>query len=431
MLKLSVIVPVYHTEQYLRTCLDSILNQTLKEIEIICIDDCSPDHSRMILSEYERKYPELVRCIYLKENIKQGGARNRGLKEAQGEYVLFVDSDDYIEKDMCEKLYCSAISNRADAVICDYSLEEHKKSIHIPVLNPQLKERNDIPKAALSDAVASCYAWNKLWKRELLERLGAYFPEGMIYEDIAVTYTWLFQAKCINYVNEGLYHYVSRKNSVVHSSSIENWRQFVKAVILLIQNFMDCALYERYQIELTKIVLSLIDGFLETVVFNQVKIEEEDIYVELVDCINENLPCWAGVLEEYPIVPPMRKYILICFLRDKNFRVTILENTARKYEGKNVALWGAGVWGRKILKLLSVHGVVSCFVDSNPAVWGQYLEGLKIVPFEEIQNDCDVIIVAVKNAKTFEMLKETVKKKNSGIEVIHYEELFPKSGETR
>ena len=102
-IKVSIIVPVYNNEKYLRRCLESLVNQSLKDIEIILINDCSTDKSIDILNGYEEKYSEKITLINLNENKRPGGARNRGIEAAKGEYLGFVDSDDYVEKDMYER----------------------------------------------------------------------------------------------------------------------------------------------------------------------------------------------------------------------------------------------------------------------------------------------------------------------------------------
>ena len=103
MYKISVIVPVYNTEKYIKKCLDSLVNQTMKNIEIIVVNDGSNDHSEEIIKDYENKYPEMVK-YYKKENGGLPSARNYGLEKAKGEYIAFVDSDDYIDKELFSKL---------------------------------------------------------------------------------------------------------------------------------------------------------------------------------------------------------------------------------------------------------------------------------------------------------------------------------------
>lgn len=117
--KISIVIPVYNVEKYLRTCLDSVVNQTFKDIEIVIVNDGSKDGSLDILKEYESRYPKLI-TVYSTENRGVSHARNYGIARSHGEYLLFVDSDDYIEPDMCEKLYEKASKDNNDIVICKY-----------------------------------------------------------------------------------------------------------------------------------------------------------------------------------------------------------------------------------------------------------------------------------------------------------------------
>ena len=126
--KVSIIVPVYNVEKYIEECLDSLVNQTLKDIEIICINDASLDNSLNILKNYKKKYPGLIKVIDLKKNVCLGGARNKGLDIARGEYISFVDSDDYVDVNMCEKLYNHANKHEADIVQFNYvEFRDNKK----------------------------------------------------------------------------------------------------------------------------------------------------------------------------------------------------------------------------------------------------------------------------------------------------------------
>lgn len=117
-IKVSIIVPVWNVEKYLEQCLDSLVNQTLKEIEIIIVNDGSPDNSQAIIDSYVKKYPKLVRS-FIKENGGQGSARNFGLSKAKGNYISFVDSDDWLDLNALEEMYNVAIANDSDVVICD------------------------------------------------------------------------------------------------------------------------------------------------------------------------------------------------------------------------------------------------------------------------------------------------------------------------
>ena len=124
MKKVSVIVPVYNVEKYIDKCLNTLVNQTLKDIEIIIVNDGSPDNSQEIIDKYQKKYPKKIKS-YIKENGGQGSARNFGLEKATGEYIGYVDSDDFIELDMYEKLYNKAKKHDLDISICgNYCLTE-------------------------------------------------------------------------------------------------------------------------------------------------------------------------------------------------------------------------------------------------------------------------------------------------------------------
>ena len=116
-MKVSVIVPVYNVEKYIKKCLNSLVNQTLDEVEIVVVNDGSPDNSQKIIDEYTKKYKNIK--SYVKENGGLSDARNYGIKRATGKYISFVDSDDYIRKDMLEKMYNYAIQKNFDVVVCD------------------------------------------------------------------------------------------------------------------------------------------------------------------------------------------------------------------------------------------------------------------------------------------------------------------------
>ena len=126
--KISIIIPVYNGEKYLRACLDSAVNQTLKDIEIICLNNGSTDGTAEILKEYEKRYNNVI--VITREKSYAGVSRNHGLEIATGEYIMFLDSDDWLELDACEQLYNQITQNHNDFVyfnLCDYINEKHKK----------------------------------------------------------------------------------------------------------------------------------------------------------------------------------------------------------------------------------------------------------------------------------------------------------------
>ena len=173
-IKVSIIIPVYNVEQYLPKCLDSIINQTLKDIEIICINDGSTDNSLSILKEYASKDDRMI--IIDKENKGQGIARNLGIKKAKGKYIGFVDPDDWVDIQMFEKMYNQAQKLNSEIVICDlvkyqeWNEKYTKFYFHIEAKNTYkskkiyLKTNENIDKKIFNKTllVAPCYAWNRI-----------------------------------------------------------------------------------------------------------------------------------------------------------------------------------------------------------------------------------------------------------------------------
>lgn len=214
MKKVSVIVPVYNTEKYLRRCLDSLVMQTLDDIEIIIIEDKSPDNANEILKEYEKKYKDKIKVFHNKTNKGIGYNRNFGMKKAIGKYIGFVDSDDWVNETMFEKMYTKAEKDKLDLVLCNFHkvLEkedgglEELQSTNIPSFkNITLKKT---PSLLLDVELAP---WNKLYKKELLAEIT--FPENLKYEDTIFVLKAMARAKEIGIVDEKLNYYLVRNKS--------------------------------------------------------------------------------------------------------------------------------------------------------------------------------------------------------------------------
>ena len=204
--KVSLIIPVYNVQDYIEKCLDSVVNQTIDDIEIIIVNDGSKDKSKQKIENYLEKYPKIK---YLeKENGGLSDARNYGLKFATGEYVAFLDSDDYVEKNTYEEMYNLAKKEKSDMVECDFIWEyPNKIREDIGVLYSSKKEM--IEKARV-------VAWNKLIKRNLIVENNLEFPKGLRYEDVEFTYKLIPHIKKYTYVDEILLHYVQRENSIAN-----------------------------------------------------------------------------------------------------------------------------------------------------------------------------------------------------------------------
>ncbi|MDX4013216.1 glycosyltransferase, partial [Aliarcobacter skirrowii] len=206
----SVIIPIYNTEKFLEQCIDSILNQTLKDIEIILINDGSTDNSYKILQEYEKKDSRIV--LINQKNKGVGEARNFGIKIAKAPYLAFVDSDDFISPLMLEKLYFKVIQDNSDMVKCAFtrvlqdgsSTNENSKNI-----NPH---KDEFFKTILSIDYLSLFP-DGLYKKELFTKNKLFFKR-MVYEDSELLFQLIFNSKRISYIDELLYFWRKTDNSI-------------------------------------------------------------------------------------------------------------------------------------------------------------------------------------------------------------------------
>ncbi len=214
MTKLSIIVPVYNVEKYLHKCLESLIKQTLKDIEIICVNDGSMDNSLAILKEFASK-DSRIRII---DNQHQGVAktRNTGIEQSTGEYIGFVDSDDYIDIDFFEKLYNSATKSNSDIAIA--SILKHKNFFNIY----NAKYTKEETAITIQDKIKLCedkkhfffYAWNKIYHSGFIKENNIKFSEGQIYEDVMFAIKALYYSNKIISVYGTKYHYIEHENSL-------------------------------------------------------------------------------------------------------------------------------------------------------------------------------------------------------------------------
>ena len=205
MIKVSIIIPTYNSAKYLEKCLNSVFNQTEKDIEVILINDGSTDNSRDIIKKFKDK-----RLIYIeKENEGIGKTRNLGIKKAQGEYLAFLDSDDYLEKDFVSKMYNKAIKDNCDLVICDYYQVTNKKNI---IKFPSFTDTNlsKDPKVINKINLGPC---NKLYSRKLFNNPNNRFEENLKYEDAPFVVKMMIEATKIGKVDECLTNYVIHEKS--------------------------------------------------------------------------------------------------------------------------------------------------------------------------------------------------------------------------
>lgn len=252
-MKLSIVVPVYNMAagNKLRFCLDSLVNQTIADYEIIAVDDASTDESPAILREYESKYPWKFKVILSPENAKQGGARNKGIEAACGKWIGFVDSDDWAAPDMYEKLIKKAEQTGADVAGCDYSM----------VMQQTMQAGKLMPNNTMDQTgVLNHEKYKKLvrnpgsmvikvYLKSVIDRNRLRFPEKTFYEDNCASPIWMLHFRHFEKVEEPLYYYYQHDASTVHEISVEKCEARLRMGERLIEESRRCGFYESYKAE--------------------------------------------------------------------------------------------------------------------------------------------------------------------------------------
>ncbi|NLL78202.1 MAG: glycosyltransferase [Clostridiales bacterium] len=238
-MKLSIIVPVYNmaADGKLEYCLNSLVNQTIDNYEIIAVDDCSTDNSLIVLKDYEERFPYKFRAIHSEVNKRQGGAKNIGLKLAKGEWIGFIDSDDWITPDMYERLIKRAEETGADMVGCDYSLtDEHSMKIGKIVHNNKAEQSGvltaDKRRSLILDGGSLVV---KIFRRTMIIENELWFPENIFYEDNALGNSYMILAKHFEYIEEPLYYYYQHDSSTVHTVSAKRCEDRMEAGRLMLK----------------------------------------------------------------------------------------------------------------------------------------------------------------------------------------------------
>ncbi len=222
MIKVSVVLPIYNVAKYLPKCLDSLINQTLKDIEIICVNDASPDNSLQVLQEYVLKDNRIK--IIDQPNSGPGVARNNGINAALGKYIAFVDPDDWVDLDMFEKMYNAAELNQADLVECgvithDEKTGKTKKKLGLYPQSDSPFNWSEYPDYIFHGITA---AWNKLCRANILKQEQIVFANARCAEDQIFAIGIRIAANKIVYINEAFYHYLIRSTSLTQKPSNNN-----------------------------------------------------------------------------------------------------------------------------------------------------------------------------------------------------------------
>lgn len=283
--KLSIIVPVYGVEKYIDKCLNSLVKQSLKEIEIIVVNDGTKDNSQKIIDKYVKKYPDKIKS-YIKENGGQGSARNYGLKKATGEYIGYVDSDDFVEKDMYKKLYDKAKENNYDIVVCgNYNVSEDYQNKNIDAfINNYNTDLENIFFGKMA-------VWNKIYKRDILIKNKLEFKEKVWYEDLAFTLKAIMNSNTFAFIDEPLYDYLIREGSTMNNSNVQRNLEILDAfddILSYIKHNKKEEYFDKVEfLAIDHIYISAIVRILKANADNKIKKETVN---ELICYMNKNFP---------------------------------------------------------------------------------------------------------------------------------------------
>ena len=225
-MKISVIIPVYNVEKYLKRCLDSVINQTYRNLEIILVDDGSKDKSGKICDEYAQKDKRII--VIHKENGGVSSARNKGLDICIGDYISFIDSDDWIEEDFFEYVVNNAKDN--DLLIFDYYITNGKSTKWIKYRKTKFEISKDECLIELTKAKLQSYLWVMIFKSELFYNIR--FPQNRNYEDQAIMHLLIDKCQKIKYCNKAFYNYYQNLKGITHTVNYKNYRDFLYVNIL-------------------------------------------------------------------------------------------------------------------------------------------------------------------------------------------------------
>lgn len=386
MIKVSIIIPVYNVELYLDKCLDSCVNQTLEEIEIIIINDASPDKSDIIMYQYAKKYPKKIINIFLKENLKQGGARNVGINKAQGKYLCFVDGDDYIDRKMCEKLYAKSELEQLDIVCCNgYYVYKNKQYYW-----EKIKYYDTLSKTHLQNFTGQCYM---IIRREIIVNNMLYYPEHIFTEDCAVVPLWYLKAKKVGLIEEALYYQVMHDDSSSSMINFESTLHILESINFLINNAKRLGLYNIYKEKIDCFILIQMLSAAKRINQQKCSMTQQQLCIfelKLKNWINyvfeDSLVLYFLSEEELRIVylfihnlrafleqnwmVYQEKIIQIGYSNKVTRKVVKLLNNIKETTG-TIVIWGISQRGLIFIGTLKRMGIKYIVVDNNERKWNQ------------------------------------------------------------
>jgi glycosyltransferase involved in cell wall biosynthesis len=428
-IKVSIIVPVYNVADYLRSCLDSCVNQTLQEIEVIVVNDCSPDpRDSEIMREYEKNFPNKVKCIWHKENKRLGGTRNTGIHAACGEFIYCVDSDDYIDLKLCEKMYNAIIEEKADMAVCNFN--RIIKDVVIKNWSYAGTTNNgEFKSSDLCDRMKDLKMHNAciiMIKKSVIEDNNLYFSNHNGFED-SICVLWYLASKKIVRINEALYYYIAQENSITQEKKIENYNLSIqtvkyilssdyfssldipvkKSVFIYLFNFIIGHCYivcTKYPAEFVNFCNNVLD------ILKIYKVSYDDIiYTQSEENIRvKNILCFI----ESNVGLPNFNLEFIAYYTKK------LRNWISSYKDKRFTIWGCGYWGKQSAENMNIMGIEFEITDTNAKLHGKSIANVVVKPWDELKEHTDVVLVSAMGI--FDEINAKLSKECPGIEVVDF-----------
>ena len=309
--KASVIVPVYKVEEYLEKCVQSILAQTERDFELILVDDGSPDRCGALCDSLAQTDPR-IRVIH-QENQGLGGARNTGIREARGDWLLLVDSDDWIEPKILEKAMEAGLREEADLVMFAFRTVD-EQGRELGVFRENMPKERGIGLQEHKEALltAPC-AWNKLYRRSFFQGTGLAYPPRVWYEDLRTTPKLMAKAGRMVFLDEVGYNYLQRQGSIMKSANLERNREILDAFDDLLPWFRKEGLFEAYRRELE--YLAVFHVYLTAGVRVALADRKSPLLRELPAYVEERFPGWR----QNPYLPKLggKRRLLVSLLQKK------------------------------------------------------------------------------------------------------------------
>lgn len=330
--KISIIIPCYNVEKYINKCINSLLNQTigLDNLQLIFVNDASTDNTLSILTKYEKEYSDSILVIDCAKNGKQGTARNIGIEYATANYIGFVDSDDYIDTQMYEKLYNKIVETNCDVVCCGYFVKSEYDNIidtfiykdtYIKINN--ISDRKNLLMLTLSGGI-----WNKLYKKSIIIDNNVFFPENLMYEDNYWSRILKLCIDSIYIISEPLYNYIQHPNSTIHSFNNPHHFDRLTIELMKIDKFKELNLFDLYHDEIELEFLNLF--YLNSLHIFFTRFDQPPI--EIINFMKEKIleifPKWKS---NFYLINFKEKYHPFFDTIEKNMTITDWNNLSNKY----------------------------------------------------------------------------------------------------